>query len=125
MKKIKIMLAFIMLFASTSIFAQASNEKLVGKWKTEDKVIVEFAKNGTSLTVKQISAEKEKDRKDNGKMIGKDIVFSSGDEFKGTVIDPSNGKEYKGTWIMAADGKSVKLKVKWGLLNFSETWIRQ
>jgi hypothetical protein len=41
------------------------------------------------------------------------------------LIDPSSKKEYNATWVLSNDGKSVQLKVKWGFINFNETWIKQ
>jgi uncharacterized protein (DUF2147 family) len=125
MKKMKTVLAVILIAASMQLFAQTTGDKIIGKWKTKDNTILDVSKVSSSFVIKQVSAEKEKEKKDNGKQIGKDISPSSGNEFKGIVIDPSDNKEYKATWIMADDGKSLKLKVKWGLLSFSETWVKQ
>ncbi len=117
----------VILLATSSIqgFCQTGTEKLIGKWKTEDNAVVEFLKVGNTTIVKQLSAEKEKDKKYNGKQISKDILPVSNKEFTGIVTDPANDKEYNGIWVLAPDGKSLLLKVKWGLVNFSEKWVKQ
>jgi uncharacterized protein (DUF2147 family) len=125
MKKTKIILMLCMLFASAQAFSQTNTATIFGKWKTEDNSIVEFSQSGTAIILKQVSTPKEKDKKDNGKQLGKNIIASNSNEYKGIVIDPSNNKEYKGTWTISSDGKKLKLKVKWGFINFSETWDRQ
>jgi uncharacterized protein (DUF2147 family) len=112
------------LFGSVA-FAQTATANIVGKWKTEDNTIVEiYATTNGSYGIKQVSAEKESSKKDNGKTIGKEFV-ATGNELKGIVIDPSDNKEYNGRLIVSADGKSLKLKVKWGFLSFNEKWIKQ
>lgn len=105
--------------------AQTIADKLVGKWVTEDKTVVEFYKCNSSLCIKQLTAGKEKDRKYNGKVIGKNIATVSDTELKGIVIDPDNNKEYNAKWMVSADGKTISLKVKWGLLSFNEKWMKQ
>lgn len=107
---------------STQLYAQKNGEILVGKWQTEDKTIVEIFKTGNSFSIKQMTAINEKEKVNIGKTIGKEFVFSENTDYKGIVIDPSNNKEYKGLFTVAADGKSLKLKVKWGFINFNETW---
>ncbi len=114
---------FALLFTiSTQLFAQKDSENLVGKWQTEDNAIVEIFKTGSSFSIKQVSSPKEKDKVNNGKIITKELVFAENTDYKGIVIDPSNNKEYKGLFTVAADGKSLKLKIKWGFINFNETW---
>ncbi len=107
---------------STQLYAQKNGETLVGKWQTEDKTIVEIFKTGNSFSIKQMSAINEKEKVNIGKTIGKEFAFSENTDYKGIVIDPSNNKEYKGLFTVAADGKSLKLKVRWGFINFNETW---
>jgi uncharacterized protein (DUF2147 family) len=122
MKKFKIWFAVILMAATTQLCGQKNTENIVGKWKTEDNTIVEFLPNGSTICIKQLVAAKEKDKKDNGKLLGKDLVLASKNQFNGIMIDPSNNKEYKATIILSEDGKSLVLKVKWGFINFNETW---
>lgn len=123
MKNLKIWIVFILpIITSTQLFAQKIGENLAGKWQTEDNTIVEIFKNGNSFSIKQVSSPKEKDKLNNGKIITKELFFAENTDYKGIVIDPSNNKEYKGLFTVAADGKSLKLRVKWGFINFSETW---
>jgi uncharacterized protein (DUF2147 family) len=112
------------LMASVNTHAQTS--KIVGKWLTPDKVILEFNSCGNAFCAKQISAEKDSDKKSNGKQIAKDLVISKENSniFNGTVIDPSNEKTYKGIFTISEDGKTLNLKVKWGFINFNEKWTR-
>lgn len=121
-KNILIGILALLFTISTQLFAQKNGENLNGKWQTEDNTIVEITKTGNYFSIKQVSSPKEKDKLNNGKIIGKELVFSENTDYKGIVIDPSNNKEYKGLFTIAADGKSLKLKVKWGFINFSETW---
>jgi uncharacterized protein (DUF2147 family) len=106
-------------------FAQSTTAKIAGRWKTEDKAVLEvYLTTANNFAIKQISAEKDKDKKDNGKLIGKGIT-GTGNEYAGIVIDPSNNKEYKAKWTTSEDGKTMYIKVKWGLINFNEKWIKQ
>lgn len=118
----KIVILAILLTLSTQLFAQKKGESIVGKWQTEDNTILEIFKTNNSFSIKQLVASKEKEKINNGKIIGKEFVFSDNTDSKGIVIDPSNNKEYKGSISVAEDGKSIKLKVKWGFINFNETW---
>ena len=124
MKKSKFYVFAILLVLATQVSAQTVNDKLLGKWLTKDNAVVEFFISGTTLSFKQISAKKEKDKKDNGKILGKNIANSSGKEFKGIVINPDNNKEYSSVFIVSDDGKKLLLKVKWGFINFNEDWVK-
>lgn len=121
----KTLIAAILLLASSQVVGQAKLDDLAGKWITEDNAVMEFSKMGAAMVIRQIEAEKIMDKKYNGKVVGKDVVHESGSEFRGVIVDPSNGKEYKATWNLSANGKRLLLKIKWGLVNFSETWARQ
>jgi uncharacterized protein (DUF2147 family) len=125
MKKIKTFLAAVLVITTSHLFAQTGAEKILGKWKAEDDIVVEFLKSNTFITINQVSAIKEKDKKDNGKQVGKDVKLIAADEFSGIVIDPSDKKEYKAKWIIAKDGKTLTLKIKWGFFSHSETWTKQ
>jgi hypothetical protein len=80
---------------------------------------------GKKLEVKQISAGVEKDRKHDGKVVGKEIVEAE-KGLAGIFIDhDDNSKEYKAILTLAKDGKTLTLSVKWGFLNFKDVWKRQ
>jgi uncharacterized protein (DUF2147 family) len=121
-KNFKMLLSVLLITVASQLFAQKNVETLIGKWQTEDNTIVEMFKNGNTISIKQITAAKEKEKINNGKIIGRDFLYSEKMEYKGTVINPENNKEYKALLILAADNKSLKLKVKWGFLSFNETW---
>jgi uncharacterized protein (DUF2147 family) len=125
MRKKSAFLAIAFLTVAFQLFAQTGAEKILGKWKAEDETVVEFLTSDNGIIIRQISAIKEKDRKDNGKQVGKDVMLSADDRFKGIVIDPSDKKEYKAEWIISKDGHNVTMKVKWGFIVHSETWTRQ
>jgi hypothetical protein len=125
MESIKRRVTVLLLIISVQLFAQKNDEKLIGKWQTEDKAIIEILNTNNATVIKQISANKEKDKKYNGKTIRKNIVFVNSTEYNVIMIDPANMKEYKGILYQSKDGKSLKLKVKWGILSFDETWTRQ
>ena len=111
--------------ATTQVSAQSVNDKLIlGKWLTKDNVVMDFIPTGKTISIKQISAKNEKDRKNNGKILGKGIIFSEDGEFKGTMINPENNKEYSSVFIVSGDGKKLLLKVKWGFINFNEEWVK-
>jgi uncharacterized protein (DUF2147 family) len=122
MKNIKTWFTVLLITVASQLFAQKNVETLIGKWQTEDNTIVEMFKNGNTISIKQITAAKEKEKINNGKIIGRDFLYSEKTEYKGTVINPENNKEYKALLILAADSKSLKLKVKWGFVSFNETW---
>jgi hypothetical protein len=112
----------LLMIVSAQVFAQKNGEILIGKWQTEDKTIIEIFNTGHIIAIKQVSSTKEKDKKYNGKTLGKNIVFVNNTEYDVIMIDPANRKEYKGVLIYTEDGKSLELKVKWGMLSFNETW---
>lgn len=122
MKHFKIWALTLSVMLSSQIFAQNKTEAILGKWLTEDYTILEVMQIDKSICIKQLSTNKEKEKIHNGKLIGKGLVTSNKTEYNGVVIDPSNSKEYKGLFTLSADGKSLNLKVKWGFLNFNETW---
>ena len=121
-KNVKMGIIALLLMLSIQGFAQKNGENLIGKWQTEDNTVLEVFKSDNVFSIKQLTASKEKEKKNNGKIIAKKVAFTEGSTFKGIVIDPSNNKEYDAFFIVAADGKSLKLKVKWGFINFNETW---
>ena len=124
MKK-NIFYIFVMfLFLTKQASAQSVNDKILGKWLTKDEVVMEVSANGNALYVKQVSAKNEKNKKDNGKIVGKNITNSSGKEFKGIIIDPDNNKEYSSIFTISADGKKLLLSIKWGFMSFSENWYK-
>lgn len=106
-------------------FAQADADEFVGKWLTKSKSVLEIKKRGNHFTLTQNSAIDEKKKENNGKRLSDEIIRKAPNEFKGILIDPSSKKEYNATWVLSSDGKSVQLKVKWGFINFNETWIKQ
>jgi uncharacterized protein (DUF2147 family) len=122
MRNTGIWITGLLIILSTQLFAQKGAEPILGKWLTEDNSILEFFKSGSTIAVKQLNAGKEKDKKDNGKLVAKNLLSANKIEYNGTVIDPSNSKEYEAVFTMAPDGKSLKLKVKWGFISFKETW---
>ena len=125
MKKNQFYVLFMLLMATTQVSAQSVNDKLIlGKWLTKDNVVMDFIPTGKTISIKQISAKNEKDRKNNGKILGKGIIFSEDGEFKGTMINPENNKEYSSVFIVSGDGKKLLLKVKWGFINFNEEWVK-
>ena len=119
MKENQFYVVFMLLIAVTQVSAQSVNDKLIlGKWLTKDNSVMEFITTGSNISVKQVSAKNEKDRKDNGKTLGKGIIFSEDREFKGIMINPENNKEYSSVFTVSDDGKKLLLKVKWGFINF-------
>ena len=125
MKNKQFYVLFILLMAITQVSAQSVNDKLLlGKWLTKDNVVMDFIATGNNISIKQISVKNEKDKKDNGKILGKGIEFSEEREFKGTMINPENNKEYSSVFIVSDDGKKLLLKVKWGFINFREDWVK-
>jgi uncharacterized protein (DUF2147 family) len=122
MKQFKILLITLLISSTAQLFAQKSVENLIGKWQTEDNTILEISKTGSSTIIKQMSTLKEKEKKNNGKIIAKELAYVKGADYKGIVIDVSNNKEYNAVFSLALDGKSLNLKVKWGIMSFNETW---
>jgi len=55
------------------LISRAQQVAIAGKWKTPDKDIIEFYPEGLVFMAKQISTETEKDKKDNNKIIAKDL----------------------------------------------------
>lgn len=102
--------------------AKAQQPALIGKWKTPDKTVIEFYLQGETITGKQISTEHNK--KNNNKVVARDLRQTTTNVFEGTVIDPKNDKEYKGRFIIDEVEPELELKVTWGLITFNEIWER-
>lgn len=112
----------ILLFLFTASHGQQAG--LSGKWLTPDGAVISFNSEGNIFTGKQTSAALEKDRKQNGKTVGKDIKAKGQNIFEGTVINPENDKSYNGRFTINPASDALELKVKWGFFNFKETWKR-
>ena len=106
-----------------SINARCQQADLAGKWLTPDKDVIEFYQDGKTLTGKQINSLDYK--KNNNKIIARNLVSKGSGVFEGTVIDPKDNKSYKGRFIIDQDGTELELKVKWGFISFSEIWKRE
>lgn len=115
----------VLLFVLTSTAGLAqTNEKIVGKYVSKDDgSTVEMYKCAEAFCGKQVATPKADDKKYNGKVIAREVRWT-GEQWEGTVIDPENGKEYKAIWKLAADERSLTMKVKWGIMSFSDQWIR-
>jgi uncharacterized protein (DUF2147 family) len=120
MNRLFLISIFVSIFFNIS--AQAQQSDLVGKWLTPDKDVIEFYQDGKTLTGKQISSLDYK--KNNNKVIARDLIPKGTRVFEGTVIDPKDNKTYKGRFIIDEDGTELELKVKWGFMSFNETWKR-
>jgi hypothetical protein len=96
MNKIKTWLTSLMLLLAVTLTAQSTNDVVIGKWKTEDNTIIEIYVVNSKLYMKQISATKKSDIKNNGKLIGKNFIVNTKSQYNCTLIDPSNLKEYTG-----------------------------
>ncbi|RKR80345.1 uncharacterized protein DUF2147 [Mucilaginibacter gracilis] len=106
------------------LISRAQQVAIAGKWKTPDKDIIEFYQEGRVFMAKQINTETEKDKKDNNKIIAKDLKPVNAKIFEGIVIDPKDNKTYHGRFTISENGTELNLKVKWGFLSFNETWTR-
>lgn len=137
----KTLLMFFVLVSSTNLVF--SQNKIVGKWLTEDKeaVIQIFEKEGkfygTIIWLKEPNDSKgnpltdteNPDKKSQKQpLIGlkmlKDFTFQDGEWTGGTVYDPDNGKTYKcKLWL---EGNNVlKMRGYLGLVYSTETWTRK
>lgn len=126
MKKSLVFICFFVLTLLISKYGYAQNKPspLVGRWVTKDRTTIEFMPCGSGACGKQVAAEREKDKKANGKTIAQDVIAEKDNSFTGLVFDPDNGKSYKATWVLSDDGKTLMLKVKWGIMSFNEDWRR-
>jgi uncharacterized protein (DUF2147 family) len=120
-KQIFMTLIFSVFFGFIS---RAQQVAIIGKWKTPDKDIIEFYSEGVVFTARQISAETEKDKGNNNKIIAKELKSTTEKVFEGIVIDPKDNKTYHGRFTINDSGTQLNLKVKWGFLSFNETWTR-
>ncbi len=59
MKQTKTLLAVLLTISSTQIFSQNCADKLIGKWQTEDKSVMEVTKLGATFSMRQITATKK------------------------------------------------------------------
>ncbi|SDP27895.1 hypothetical protein SAMN05428975_0970 [Mucilaginibacter sp. OK268] len=106
------------------LISHAQRAAIIGKWETPDKDIIEFYSEGPVFTARQISAEIEKDKGNNNKIIAKELKSTTAKVFEGIVIDPKDNKTYHGRFTINDSGTQLNLKVKWGFLSFNETWKR-
>lgn len=109
--------------ASFLSFGQNTSD-ISGQWLTEDRVTLEMTKTGNKYAAVQIQCHLSKDHRHNGKIIAKDLTEIKAGVFEGTVIDPDDGKSYKALWTLSGDQKQLTLKVKWGFVNYTESWKR-
>lgn len=109
-----------LLFLNTSVRAQ--QRSLIGEWLTPYREVIEFYEDGEILTAKKTSTEK-----DNCKSIilARDIKETSAGIFEGVLIDPKNGKTYKARFILNQFETELEVKIKWGLISFSQSWKRE
>ncbi|MFF5383375.1 DUF2147 domain-containing protein [Pedobacter suwonensis] len=110
----------ILAFLSVNTKAQG----ITGKWIAPGNVVIQFYEDGQTFNAKQISAETEKDKIGNNKLVAKGLRVTSTNVYEGTVIDPKDDKNYKGTFIINKQGNQLELKVKWGFMSFKEIWKR-
>jgi uncharacterized protein (DUF2147 family) len=104
-----------------SINCLAKNNKVIGKWKTEDKTIVEIVLvKPNEYKIKQISSNNTEEAYDNGKIVGEFTSVSS-NEWKGLLFDTKEQKSYQAKFVLTKDGKLL-VSVKWGLLSYTENW---
>lgn len=145
-KQIK-MKGLLLLIILLSIFTGSPNDKIIGKWYTENKEgVVEIFKQGDKYYGKLISLKTPNDsdgnpRKDTkngdsklksrnliGIMIFRDMEYSSKDNRweNGTIYDPLMGHSAKG-FITVIDNNSIKVKgylgVEW--IGKSQEWKRK
>jgi uncharacterized protein (DUF2147 family) len=104
-----------------SINTNAQQPALTGKWQTPDGAVIQFGQQGGTLTARQISS---KDKKNDDKIVARNVSAVSTGLFEGTVIDPKDNKAYKGRFVMNETGTELELKVKWRFISFNETWKR-
>ena len=104
--------------------SRAQQAAITGKWETPDKDIIEFYSEGQLFTAKQVSTANEKDKINNNKIIARELKPTNAKVFEGIVIDPKDNKTYRGRFTVNEVGTELNLKVKWGFLNFNETWKR-
>ncbi|MDN3671997.1 DUF2147 domain-containing protein [Flavobacterium branchiarum] len=112
------------LFFICSAYGQTNEDKFTGKWLSKDKMIVEVYKAGKGFNIKQLESPKPKEKKNNGKVVAKNILETSKGEYKGTSIDLTDDKEYQSIWIISDEGKSLTFKLKWGFIWHSESWTK-
>lgn len=104
--------------------SKAQQAAITGKWETPDKDIIGFYSEGQLFTAKQVSTANEKDKINNNKIIARELKPTNTKVFEGIVIDPKDNKTYHGRFTINEAGTELNLKVKWGFLNFNETWKR-
>ncbi|WP_187289835.1 DUF2147 domain-containing protein [Curtobacterium sp. B8] len=106
------------------LISHAQTTGATGKWETPDHDIIEFYTYGPLFTARQISTKTEKDKKNDNKIIGRELKPVSARQFEGIVIDPKDNKTYHGRFIINMQGTELQLKVNWGFVSFNEIWKR-
>lgn len=118
----KMILMLTGLLFSLNIFAQTTNDKILGKWTNEDKTrIVEFVKNGDAYDAIIRQA-------DDNSIVGKKQITglkanSTTSFVNGTVHVIKKGKTAKCTATLSGDNK-LYLKASYGMMSKSQTWTK-
>ncbi|MEO7979116.1 DUF2147 domain-containing protein [Flavobacterium sp.] len=118
----KIILITAGLLFSLNIFAQTTNDKILGKWTNEDKTrIIEFVKSGDAYDAIIRKAE------DNG-LVGKkqitDLKASGTASFvDGKLHIIKKGKTAECTASLSGDAKLI-IKASYGMMSKSLTWTK-
>lgn len=104
------------------VFAQAVNDKILGRWINEDQTrVIEFVRNGNNYDAIIRKA-------DDKSLIGKKQITglqSSGvtSFINGTIHIIKKGKTAKCTATLSADGK-LYIEASYGMMSRSQTWTR-
>jgi uncharacterized protein (DUF2147 family) len=120
-----LILLLLAIFAFPFAHAQtAAKDKLLGKWQTEEKDVIEFFAKGNKIDGKLISSADETLKKKNPELIGT-VIFSGlelidGMYKNGEYLDLESKKSYP-VKIEIVNSKSLKATFGSGI--FSETHI--
>jgi len=119
-----IVLAIVIVASWAAGLSAQDSANVAGRYLEEkNKITIEVYREGAGYAAKQIDVLDPKKKKDNGKLIAKDMI-AVGNTLTGTVISTTNGKEYRASWELSNDRSSLALKIKFGFLSFSDTWKR-
>lgn len=120
MRKIILMVTGVLF--SLNIFAQTTNDKILGKWTNEEKTrIIEFVKSGDAYDA--IIREAEDNSLVGKKQITNLKANGTTSFVDGTLHIIKKGKTAKCTALLSGDTR-LYLKGSYGLLSKSQIWTR-
>lgn len=118
----KLFFLMVSMLLGTSIYAQSSNDQILGKWTNEDKSrVIEFVKNGSFYDAVIIKAE-------NSSYIGKkqisNLKFDKNNAYKGGTLHVYQKGRTANCSAKLVSSTKLELKASSGMMSKSQVWTK-